>query len=679
MSDTKVVIQSKQPSSYQLPGVVVLPDAKKKVPMGSGTIVSLISSGGMSIIYEIWNDQLEVRRAVKLLHPDHSKESEERFQTEIKITAKLHHPNIVEIYAVGKWNDLPYIEMELIEGLTLENLIAETGGLPVEVCTSIGIMVGRALNYSHNQDYQIYGKEYRGIIHRDLKPGNIMVNNRGIVKLMDFGIAKPMTATTCTLEGVIMGTMQYLAPEQLDGKDVDVRVDLYSLGTVIYEMLTGAKAFPEQNLAKLVTDKLNNNYVPLDGFSRKIPPPLCNLVHKCLRYEKEKRVQNALEFLHILGNVHKSLSPKSPEQILSEFMKETHHSRTVVSIRKNIHVSFILHWGSIAGIVAAIIVAGIWAVMRFSDLVSNKPQTGAQDIKQTGTTVSTTTPKKAFRQPVEEKPIQRPAEEKIKAKEIERPLLKTVSAGSGKELKKKNKQTSIAAETGKKRHGNPSVPETQSKPVAINPPATALTQKNQSAETIMQKEQEIKPANKKQLLGQLKQSYKTSNTMVVFTSEVEAGHFQNALAVSEFLDKDDSESKKTKIFKLRALKGAGQQAAAAKLMLTNDLYDGEFYLEKGLYYFDQRDLAKAQELLRKAAVSPCGFLDAKAFRQTLLYSSALCASAIYDRKGSEEAKKSAMEAWYNVKSLLRNSQEHDYYKKADAEIRRISKPSSAVK
>jgi serine/threonine protein kinase len=334
MSEPKIILKSKTGSPIQLPGTLTLPDAKKSVQMGSGVITSVISSGGMAIIYEIWNAELEVKRAIKLLHPDHTKESEERFQTEMKITAKLHHPNIIEIYAVGKWNDLPYIEMERIDGVTLEKLIGDSGGLPVEVCTAIGIMTGRALNYAHNQDYQLYGKEYHGIIHRDLKPGNIMVTNAGIVKLMDFGIAKPVTVSMHTMEGVIMGTMQYLAPEQLDGKDIDVRADIYSLGTVIYEMLTGSRAFPEQNLAKLVTDKLNNNYVPLAGYSRKIPPPLCNLVEKCLRYEKEKRMQNALEFLRTLGNVHKSIDAKSPEQILSQYMKEAHHGKTLISIRK---------------------------------------------------------------------------------------------------------------------------------------------------------------------------------------------------------------------------------------------------------------------------------------------------------------------------------------------------------
>lgn len=108
-------------------------------------------------------------------------------------------------------------------------------------------------------------------------------------------------------------------------------------------------------------------------------------------------------------------------------------------------------------------------------------------------------------------------------------------------------------------------------------------------------------------------------------------------------------------------------------MLSGDIYDGEYYLEKALYYFDRGDLAKTQDLLKKASISPCGFLEPKVFRQNLLYAIALCASAVYDQHATEESKRKAMEAWFEVKSLFRTSPEHEYFKKADAEIRRISK------
>ena len=184
-----------------------------------------------------------------------------------------------------------------------------------------------------------------------------------------------------------------------------------------------------------------------------------------------------------------------------------------------------------------------------------------------------------------------------------------------------------------------------------------------------------KQADKKgDLLSKLKQQFKTSDGMVIFTGEVENGHFQNALAAYESLSQDDADTKKAKIYRFRMLKGLGDKAGISKL-LSQDIYDGEFYLEKALDCFDRHDLAKTQDLLKKASISPCTFLDARVFRQTLLYSIALCASAVYDEQPSEETNKKAMEAWYDVKSLFRTSPDNEYFKKADSEIRRLSKSS----
>jgi Protein kinase domain len=670
MPEPKIIIKSKMASMDQLPDSIVLPDAKKPVRMGSGTITSLISSGGMAIIYEIWNAELEVKRAIKLLHPDHTKESEERFMTEMKITAKLHHPNIVEIYSVGKWNELPYIEMERIDGFTLEKLIADSGGLPVEVSTAIGIMTGRALNYAHNQDYQLYGKEYHGIIHRDLKPGNIMVTKDGIVKLMDFGIAKPVTVSMHTMEGVIMGTMQYLAPEQLDGKDIDVRADIYSLGAVTYEMLTGSRAFPEQNLAKLVTDKLNNNYVPLDSFSRKIPPPLCNLMHKCLRYEKEKRMQNALEFLRALGHVHKSITAQSPEQILSQYMKEAHHGRTLISIRKKTHFSPVVVWLLAMVPLAGTVLFAFWIYLHY--VHKNQPAVVAANKSPVASTMPSAP---AFASVAPQPIVQPPRMPQTTPDEVtDRPEKKQdeVKDVFGPVARHTTKHGRLRGEIkSRPEHSSP----VSAKIIAPEAPTGPISQTAALKENFP----DNKPVEKKgNLLNKLKQQFKTSDVMLIFSNEVENGHFQNALTVYESLPQDDADTKKARIYRLRTLKGLGDKAGVSNL-LAQDIYDGEFYLEKAMDCFDRRDLARTQDFLKKASISPCGFLDARVFRQTLLYSIALCASAVYDEQSSQETKNKAMEAWYDVKSLFRTSPDHEYFKKADSEIRRLSKSAVVVK
>jgi len=244
------------------------------------------------------------------------------------------HPNIVEIFYVGTWHNLPYIEMERIDGWTLDEMVTRFGALPVEVATAIAVCVARALNYAHNQKYMIFGKEYRGIIHRDLKPANIMIGREGAVKLMDFGIAKPVKASHRTTEGMVVGTMAYLSPEQLQGKEIDMRADIYSFGSVLYELLTGRKTFPEENLARLITDKLSNNFLKLNISALKCPLRLKKLLQRCLTFDKQKRVQDSGALLHRLEIIHKSISPFSPEEVLQQFVTADNYEKRVVAIRR---------------------------------------------------------------------------------------------------------------------------------------------------------------------------------------------------------------------------------------------------------------------------------------------------------------------------------------------------------
>jgi serine/threonine-protein kinase len=313
---------------------IALPDGKKQIPLGSGVTTRLLGQGGMAAVYEIWNSQLEMFRAVKLINPGSSDSVRQRFQTEIKISAKLSHPNIVEIHGVGEWNGLPYIEMEKLEGVGLDALIAGRGALPPVVCTAIGIMICRALNYAHNQDCSIYGKNYHGVIHRDLKPANIMICATGIVKLMDFGIARPADVSFHTMDGLVAGTLQYLAPEQLEKKKMDVTTDIYALGVTLYEIVTGVVAFPQSNLPKLIADKAKNKFKPLEEFHIKLPPRLRRVIYKCVEQEPEKRVPSASALLDELHRIHALLTNKSPEQIMAAFVSASSGKKTVLGTRR---------------------------------------------------------------------------------------------------------------------------------------------------------------------------------------------------------------------------------------------------------------------------------------------------------------------------------------------------------
>jgi serine/threonine protein kinase len=332
---------------------VILPDGKQPLLLGSGSIAGLLGAGGMSNVYKIWNPQLEQFRAVKLMKPDISQESRQRFQTEIKITAALSHPNIIEIHSIGEWNALSFIEMEFIDGETLSDIIGKYGALPLRVCVALGILIAGALVYAHDKEYILYGKKYHGLIHRDLKPSNIMIARDGRVKLMDFGIARPVETSLMTLDGEVMGTMQYLAPEQIDGKNIGIAVDIYALGAILYETITGHKAFPQKNLSQLMSAKTDNIFVPLNFCTQRIPKKLKNLVGACMHLDPKKRPESAAILLDSLNAIYHTLTDETPETAITRFMQSENVKRVVYSFRRRLPVF------SIAAAFAVALVIGI--------------------------------------------------------------------------------------------------------------------------------------------------------------------------------------------------------------------------------------------------------------------------------------------------------------------------------
>ncbi|HEX2956708.1 MAG TPA: serine/threonine-protein kinase [Chitinispirillaceae bacterium] len=299
-----------------------LPDGKQQIPLGSGIITGILGEGGMARVYRVWNQKLELFRAVKVIYPTESAELMERFETEIKISAKLHHPNIVETYIVGEWNGLPYIEMELVEGVSLETLIQKNGSIPPAICAAIGIQVASALEYAHSEEFLIYGRTYKGIIHRDLKPANIMISKNGVVKLMDFGIARPSEVHLHTVSGYIVGTLPYLSPEQLAESEIDHRSDIYSLGTILYEALTGEKTFPQQTVTNLMRMKVLHSYRKVDSYSIEVHPELRNAIEKCLRVDKKKRFESSKELVLTLKDIFQSISSEPINTILSKYIEK---------------------------------------------------------------------------------------------------------------------------------------------------------------------------------------------------------------------------------------------------------------------------------------------------------------------------------------------------------------------
>ena len=255
---------------------------------GRFKVLDEVGRGAMGVVYRAQDDMLQRTVAIKTvaLTGSHSERDthEARFLQEARAAGGLSHPSIITIYDVGREGDTAFIAMELVEGKDLRELIADVSLTPSR---SIAIIAAaaEALAYAHE----------RGIVHRDVKPGNIMVLADGRVKIMDFGIARLREPAVKTQTGVLLGSPQYMAPEQIIGQPLDHRADIFSLGLVLYEMLTGSKAFQGEDIPELTFKVANLPAAPPSHLAPDLPPVIDFIMARALKKRPEERYANASE------------------------------------------------------------------------------------------------------------------------------------------------------------------------------------------------------------------------------------------------------------------------------------------------------------------------------------------------------------------------------------------------
>src|SRR5438105_14676939 len=210
-----------------------------EIVAGRYELEELVGSGGMSSVFKARDTLLERRVALKVLHPHFTDDDQyvERFRREARAVASLSHPNIVTILDRGEDEGRQFIVFELVEGRTLKEVLDEEGRLPVARALEIAIQVARGLAFAHEH----------GLVHRDVKPQNVILNGDGRAKVTDFGIARSLEVQGMTQTGTVLGTSNYIAPEQAQGGTVDGATDVYSLGVVLFELLTGEVPFPGES------------------------------------------------------------------------------------------------------------------------------------------------------------------------------------------------------------------------------------------------------------------------------------------------------------------------------------------------------------------------------------------------------------------------------------------------
>jgi len=262
-------------------------------------IIEELGKGGMGKVYKVFDQEVQAKIALKLIKPEVSadKNTIDRFRNELKIARDISHKNICRMYDLGREAGNYFITMEYVSGEDLKSFIRRSRQLVVGTAIFIAKQICEGLAEAHRA----------GVVHRDLKPGNIMIDREGNAKIMDFGIARSISVKGITGAGVMIGTPEYMSPEQVEGKEVDKRSDIYSLGIVLYEMLTGQVPF--EGDTPFTIGVKQKSEIPKDprGLNAQIPQDLSRLILRCLEKEKESRYQNADELKANLEKIEKGI------------------------------------------------------------------------------------------------------------------------------------------------------------------------------------------------------------------------------------------------------------------------------------------------------------------------------------------------------------------------------------
>lgn len=333
-----------------------------EVIAGRYEIIELIGKGGMSSVFKAHDRLLDRIVAIKVLHPHFTEDEEyvERFRREARSVAQLSHPGIVTVIDRGEDAGRQYIVFEYVEGENLKQLLERTGPMPVHDALVMALQMARALSFAHG----------RGLIHRDVKPQNVLLNPDGQAKMTDFGIARSVDVQGVTITGTVLGTSEYIAPEQARGSQVDAQTDVYSLGVVLYELLTGGVPYDGDNFVTVALKHVNEPVPNVLERRPDAPPRLALAVERAMAKSPDERYESMDELVEELESNLAELDPATEEATMITRRPVAPRPRPPRR-RRGLGVLW-----PIAAVVAILAVAGLAALgaLWLRDQGSNDPQ-----------------------------------------------------------------------------------------------------------------------------------------------------------------------------------------------------------------------------------------------------------------------------------------------------------------
>ncbi|UCE21534.1 MAG: tetratricopeptide repeat protein [Candidatus Aminicenantes bacterium] len=318
-----------------------------------------LGTGGMGSVYKVFDKKIKEEVALKILKPEIADEKTiERFSSELKLARKIRHENVCQMYDINEEEDIHYITMEYVPGEDLKSFIRRVGQLPVGKTISIAKQLCEGLSEAHKL----------GVVHRDLKPQNIMIDKDGNARIMDFGIARSLKGKGITGAGMMIGTPEYMSPEQVEGKEVDLRSDIYSLGVNLYEMVTGQVPFEGDTPFTIGVKHKSEKPKDPKELNAQIPEDLSRVILRCMEKDKEDRYQSTEEVRSELENIEKGIP--TTERVISKRKPITSKEITVAFGLKKLFIPALV---ITALVIAVVVIWKPWSKKEVVPLPSGKP------------------------------------------------------------------------------------------------------------------------------------------------------------------------------------------------------------------------------------------------------------------------------------------------------------------
>jgi serine/threonine protein kinase len=360
--------------------------------LGNCRVTRVLGEGGSSVVYEAVHCQLNSKRAIKVFKSPESpvilrdgaidkflankKRSLDRFLLEAKITSSFSHPNLVTIHNVDIHGDTPYIEMEFVEGIDLQEFVRTNGPIPVPMAVAITAKVSDALTHVFNSEVEIDGVKYSGVVHRDIKPSNLILTPSGDIKIFDFGIAKVSTTDMAlTQEGKILGTPQYVPLEALCSEEpLSFYSDDYSLACTLYFLIAGVPAFNQKSIGAITESKIKNSYIPISAVAKDIPTEVESIIHRAMSNEISKRYKKPGDMAAELYKVLNSYNIEVTSEISTWIQNPKSYSKDLF-YKKPVPWSLIVSLGAAVAIILFIVINSVY-------YRSNGPLLAKQKLKE---------------------------------------------------------------------------------------------------------------------------------------------------------------------------------------------------------------------------------------------------------------------------------------------------------